>query len=90
MHVLRTIRELDTLAKEPQEEDAPPKPAFDVDRLLVARERHKEPRPARKKFPDELRENEAEEGDLHQFSLLLKKALDELSASTTTRRPHNG
>lgn len=88
MHVLRTIRQLDTLAREPQQ-DAPPNPELDVDRLLTARERHKEPRTARKKttdFPDELRENEAEEGDLHQFSILLKKALDELSVPSTTRR----
>lgn len=90
MHVLRTIRQLDQLAQEPQQEgDAPPNPELDVDRLLTARERHKEPSIARKKtteFPDELRENEMEEGDLHQFSLLLKKALDEMGAPTTTRR----
>ncbi|KAK8756529.1 hypothetical protein V5799_000769 [Amblyomma americanum] len=117
MRVLRTIRELDSVAKGPQQEEEEteekleqaegqdamqpaqleeqdpvrlvvPNPALDIDRLLRGRGNARGLKSAKRwttQYPDELRENPAEEGDLHQFSILLKKALDELNAPPTTR-----
>ncbi|XP_065303905.1 uncharacterized protein [Dermacentor albipictus] len=74
---------------EPQQQDAfelvAPDTAGQIDQLLRRRDKSQGLR-SRKKwttehYPDELKENQAEEGDLHQFSILLKKALDELSVS---------
>ncbi|XP_049517826.1 PH domain-containing protein DDB_G0287875-like isoform X2 [Dermacentor silvarum] len=138
MRVLRTIRELDSMAQKSQQdeqqeevqeqelESAPqqqdpielvaPDTAGQIDQLLRRRDKSQGlrlilqylltkfgtpwsgfvPRRSTKKwtveYPDELKENRAEEGDLHQFSILLKKALDELSVSSdaknrTTAKP---
>lgn len=118
MRVLRTIRELDSMAEKSQQdeqqqeevqeqelESAPqqqdpielvaPDTAGQIDQLLRRRDKSQGLRSTKKwtvEYPDELKENRAEEGDLHQFSILLKKALDELSVSSdaknrTTAKP---
>lgn len=108
MRVLRTIRQLDSMAEESQqdgqqqEEDVQeqqlvqpdplqqqvpselvaPDTAAEIDRFLRRRDKSQGLRSQNRlpaEYPDELKENRAEEGDLHQFSILLKKALDELS-----------
>lgn len=122
MRVLRTIRKLDSMAEESQqdglqqEEDvqeqqlvqpdplqqqAPselvaPDTAAEIDRFLRRRDKTQGLRSQNRvpaEYLDELKENRAEEGDLHQFSILLKKALDELSVqpdakTRTTSKPH--
>ncbi|XP_050044859.1 uncharacterized protein [Dermacentor andersoni] len=73
---------------EPQQQDTlelvAPDTAGQIDQLLRRRDKSQGLRSRKKwttEYPDELKENQAEEGDLHQFSILLKKALDELSVS---------
>lgn len=120
MRVLRTIRELDSLAEQDQQdvqqpeevqdqqlqpempqqqatyELVAPDAAAEIDQLLRHRDRSQRFRSQDRgatEYPDELRENRAEEGDLHQFSILLKKALDELSVqpedkNRAIRKPH--
>uniref|UniRef100_V5GVF7 Uncharacterized protein n=1 Tax=Ixodes ricinus TaxID=34613 RepID=V5GVF7_IXORI len=90
LSMLRTIRELDRLANGSRR--APPPmvlgPNIEIDRVLVDRSRDGRPswlRPTRRHEADELDEDEAEEGDLHRFNLLLRQALNQLQHST--RKP---
>lgn len=120
MRVLRTIRELDSMAQQSQQDDqqqeqvqeeqgqpypvqqqasfelVAPDTANEIDQFLRRRDTSQGLRSQKKwntEYQDELKENRAEEGDLHQFSILLKKALDELSVPSdpktrTTSKPH--
>lgn len=120
MRVLRTIRELDSMAQHAQQDDqqqeqvqeeqpqpypvqqqasfelVAPDTAKEIDQFLRRRDTSQGLRSQKKwntEYQDELKENRAEEGDLHQFSILLKKALDELSVPSdaktrTTSKPH--
>ncbi|XP_075537746.1 uncharacterized protein LOC142572479 isoform X2 [Dermacentor variabilis] len=87
-------QQLEAAVQEQEEEPEPrqqdtfelvaPDTAGQIDQLLRRRDKSQGLRSRKKwttEYPDELKENQAEEGDLHQFSILLKKALDELSVS---------
>uniref|UniRef100_A0A131Y728 Uncharacterized protein n=1 Tax=Ixodes ricinus TaxID=34613 RepID=A0A131Y728_IXORI len=90
LSMLRTIRELDRLANGSRRAPSPMVlgPSIEIDRVLVDRSRGGRPswlRPTRRHEADELDEDEAEEGDLHRFNLLLRQALNQLQHST--RKP---
>lgn len=98
-NVLRTIRELDRIvnashrgAHQEGQAGASLAPSIEIDRVLIERDRPREDRShqevvARPPEKDELSEDEAEEGDLHRFNLLLRQALRELNSPT--RKPQN-
>ncbi|KAL1437081.1 hypothetical protein MTO96_049080 [Rhipicephalus appendiculatus] len=97
---LEEVQDLQLQPEMPQQQAAyelvAPDTAAEIDQLLRHRDRSQRFRSQDRwaaEYPDELKENRAEEGDLHQFSILLKKALDELSVQPdakgrTTPKPH--
>ncbi|CAN8005479.1 unnamed protein product, partial [Ixodes hexagonus] len=94
LSVLRTIRELDSLANASRRAPAPMpalRPSIEIERVLVDRSMDGRyallrQRPTKRHEVDELNEDEAEEGDLHRFNLLLRQALNELRPSTPKKR----